>query len=102
MHQDNEIITIDNQSMATDYNTVLNSEDEEREDLELLKQDFTLFQQLAGSNVQDKYQRLTSSNPSPIHLVFEDYHGWLCTRKGRYIEKENLKIEKFEQQTTNR
>ena len=98
MHEDNESITVDNQSMASDNNTVLNSEDEEREDLEVRKKEaFTLFEQLAGSNVQDKYQRLTSGNPSPIHLVFGDYHGWLCTRKGRYIEKENLRIEAYDQ-----
>ena len=57
---------------------------------------FRLILDLAGKNDVYKYQKLTSGNPSPLRLVYENYHQWLNWKKGINIQKQFLVVEKYQ------
>lgn len=56
---------------------------------------FRLMHDLAGKNDSDKYQKLTTGEPSPLRLVYENYHQWLNWKKGINIPKEFLVVEQY-------
>ena len=51
-----------------------------------------LFQMYADSNLEDKYQILTTGTPSPVQIVFSHYYQFLQFRHQRQIESAILQI----------